>query len=95
MHLHAGGLLLRCDGGDVQLADLGHILHQELVPVRDRLGLGLEFLGVLGEVGRPACEDLVHGFVAEAGLGRWGGSRSGGAEEGGSKIAVYSAWFRG
>lgn len=95
LHLYAGGLLLRRDSGDIQLADLGHVLHQELVPVRDRLGLGLEFLGVLGEVGGPAREDLVHGFVTEAGLGGWGGSGGGGAEQGGSEMAVCSVRFRG
>lgn len=48
LHLHAGGLLFRRDGGDVELADLGHVFHEELIPVSNRLGLRLEFFGVFG-----------------------------------------------
>ena len=47
-------------------------------PFGDCVGLSLEFLLVLGQVGSPSRDDLVHRLVLEAGLGRgcWPSSRA-------------------
>lgn len=50
--------------------------------MRDGFGVGLEFRGVFGEVGGPAGEDFVHGFVAEAGGGGGAGADGGCTEAG-------------
>lgn len=68
----------------VQLLDLLAVLDQETVPFGDLGGLRLEFLLVLGEVGGPAGDDLVHRLVLQpwesrGGTGGRGGEVAGGA----------------
>jgi len=50
----------------VQLSDPFRVLNQGPVPGCDGLGLLLELLLVLGEIGCPSCDDLVHGLVLQS-----------------------------
>ena len=70
--LHRRARLLRLMRANIQLLDLISVVDQEPIPGSNLGGLVLELLLVLGEIGGPARDNLVHGAVLEAGhLGWW------------------------